>query len=290
MAFPRFSFTKLWTSPADFPTIETDEAQVRADMQALHDEAKDGINSLASALEEPTGASNLGARHPDTGLHYTVQALFAQLFADRHTHSNKSVLDLFTEELKEAYDRLVSLLRGVDHTSAEVAEGDTTGIPTSAAVAQYVRLHGGGGVSGETVSLSLSFSSYTHTTGHSSVTADLPDTNGLSGQIEAVKICGTCVAAIGSWYDTCSLFLSFAAGDSLVLHGSATGFDGGSPRMACLPVAAALYQENGATYNINGLLVWREYGSIDIVFSGMPSCGTTYQIEIVDVGGREFSY
>ena len=44
MSIPKFDFTKHWTNPADFPAIETDEAQVRADMQALHDETRDYFN------------------------------------------------------------------------------------------------------------------------------------------------------------------------------------------------------------------------------------------------------
>lgn len=44
-AFPRLGFTKNWENPADYPTIETDEAKVRQDMQSLHDETKDYINN-----------------------------------------------------------------------------------------------------------------------------------------------------------------------------------------------------------------------------------------------------
>lgn len=43
-AFPRLGFTKNWENPADYPTIETDEAKVRQDMQSLHDETKNYIN------------------------------------------------------------------------------------------------------------------------------------------------------------------------------------------------------------------------------------------------------
>ena len=44
-AFPRLGFTKSWENPEDYPTIETDETQVRKDMQSLHDEVKDYINT-----------------------------------------------------------------------------------------------------------------------------------------------------------------------------------------------------------------------------------------------------
>lgn len=46
MAITTFSFTKDWMNPTDFPTIETSEAQVRADLQILHNETRDKINEL----------------------------------------------------------------------------------------------------------------------------------------------------------------------------------------------------------------------------------------------------
>lgn len=57
VAFKRFQFTKLWTNPLDFPTVELEETQVRADMQELHDQAKDGLNELMGELEKPSAAA-----------------------------------------------------------------------------------------------------------------------------------------------------------------------------------------------------------------------------------------
>ena len=66
MSFNRFDFTKNWENPADFPTYEENEEQVRADMQLLYDELKDGLNNLMTALEKTAnignGASNIGIR------------------------------------------------------------------------------------------------------------------------------------------------------------------------------------------------------------------------------------
>lgn len=42
--FPLLGFSRNWENPADYPTIEPDEAQVRRDMQSLHDEVKDYLN------------------------------------------------------------------------------------------------------------------------------------------------------------------------------------------------------------------------------------------------------
>jgi len=64
MAFTRFKFKKLWTSAKDFPTVEVDETKVRQDMQALHDEAKEGLNKLMDELEAQSGASGVGINMP----------------------------------------------------------------------------------------------------------------------------------------------------------------------------------------------------------------------------------
>ena len=44
MAFTSLAFSKLWTNPTDFPTIELDETQVRADMQLLFNEIQLFLN------------------------------------------------------------------------------------------------------------------------------------------------------------------------------------------------------------------------------------------------------
>lgn len=59
MAFETFEFTKNWENPEDFPTYEPDEAQVRADLQRLHNESRDAINRLAAALNDPGAAAQL---------------------------------------------------------------------------------------------------------------------------------------------------------------------------------------------------------------------------------------
>lgn len=59
MAFEKLQFTKSWTNAQDFPTYEPSEAQVRADLQLLHDEARNGLNKLVDALNDPTAAAQL---------------------------------------------------------------------------------------------------------------------------------------------------------------------------------------------------------------------------------------
>ena len=45
MSLDKLSYSKDWTNPTDFPTVETDEAQVRADQQLLYDEIKTFLNT-----------------------------------------------------------------------------------------------------------------------------------------------------------------------------------------------------------------------------------------------------
>lgn len=71
MAFEKLEFTKNWENAADFPAIETSEAQVRKDMQVLHDETRDALNSVVEKLntkkldEYPSGGTveTLGTDH-----------------------------------------------------------------------------------------------------------------------------------------------------------------------------------------------------------------------------------
>lgn len=79
MGFKRLKFTKLWTRHTDFPTVETDENQVRADMQLLHDEARDNLNGLMDDLEDSGAASSIGAKTPAGGVS-NVQAELDHLY------------------------------------------------------------------------------------------------------------------------------------------------------------------------------------------------------------------
>ena len=44
--YKKAAFSKTWESAEDFPTVELSEEQVRADMQALHDEMKEYVNGV----------------------------------------------------------------------------------------------------------------------------------------------------------------------------------------------------------------------------------------------------
>ena len=51
MSLTRINYTKSWENPADFPTVETSEAKVRADLQELPNQIRDRVNALISELE-----------------------------------------------------------------------------------------------------------------------------------------------------------------------------------------------------------------------------------------------
>lgn len=44
-----YSFTKNWTNPSDFPTVETNEAQVRADLQELPNQLLAMVNEISAS-------------------------------------------------------------------------------------------------------------------------------------------------------------------------------------------------------------------------------------------------
>ena len=85
MAFKRLEFEKDWKNPEDFPTHESSEAQVRADMQYHPDAVKDFINALLSALESRSAAAALGAAGGDDNA-ATVQSIL-----DAHAQSIQKI-------------------------------------------------------------------------------------------------------------------------------------------------------------------------------------------------------
>lgn len=55
MDIEQLNFTKDWTKPEDFPTLETDETKVRSDMQLLFNEIRQYLNGVLSpAVEQET--------------------------------------------------------------------------------------------------------------------------------------------------------------------------------------------------------------------------------------------
>lgn len=81
MAFESFAYSKSWEKPEDFPTYEPDESRVRADLQLLHDEAKDAINRLIDALNDSSAAAQLPFAPVGHLTAQTVQEAIEQVYA-----------------------------------------------------------------------------------------------------------------------------------------------------------------------------------------------------------------
>lgn len=80
MAFARLHYKKDWNNPADFPTHEDSEAQVRLDLQFHPDAVRDYVNdTLLPALEDGRGAVELGTTEG------SLQAVLDQIKADLQT-------------------------------------------------------------------------------------------------------------------------------------------------------------------------------------------------------------
>ena len=74
MAFTRLTYERDWTKAEDFPTYESSEVQVRADMQYHPNAVKEFINTLLTTLEGQTAATSLGASD-ENGLATTMQSV-----------------------------------------------------------------------------------------------------------------------------------------------------------------------------------------------------------------------
>lgn len=102
-SFEKLSFTKDWNNASDFPTYEENEAQVRADMQALHDETKDFINNtLIPGIENLAvpGAGDMRADVYDPG--GMMQDIFA--YARAQATAAVSTARTNTESAVSEYD------------------------------------------------------------------------------------------------------------------------------------------------------------------------------------------
>lgn len=127
--FDKYQFTKDWTNPSDFPTVETDETKVRSDAQLLHNETKNALHKLIDDLAAETAGENIGVVG-EAGAS-TLQAVLGALLLVKHSHGN-------LEEL----ERLVAEFNGMGVTQSLVA--DASKIPTSQAVIDQLDALGAG--------------------------------------------------------------------------------------------------------------------------------------------------
>lgn len=127
--FDKYQFTKDWTNPSDFPTVETDESKVRSDAQLLHNETKNALHKLIDDLAAETAGENIGV--VGEGGASTLQDVLGALLLVKHSHGN-------LEEL----ERIVAEFNGMGVTQSLVA--DASKIPTSQAVIDQLDALGAG--------------------------------------------------------------------------------------------------------------------------------------------------
>lgn len=128
---------------SDTPQLSTYEMQTVLD--ELANMAIDGLNKHIDEEEANTGAINVGATVP-TGFEASenVQSVLNAIAAktrdvsgDKHTHSNKDVLDKITEAAVKDWDNTATLFAAIK-TIQTTLVASTTALPTSSAVANYI--------------------------------------------------------------------------------------------------------------------------------------------------------
>ena len=124
--FTKYQFSKDWRNPTDFPTVETNEAQVREDLQLLHEETKQALWSLIDELTS-VGAAHIGAEQD--GAAVTVQALLSTLWEKAHSHGDLNALE-----------QIITAFTGFSVTDTLV--DDSAKLPTSKAVLEQMRVSG----------------------------------------------------------------------------------------------------------------------------------------------------
>ena len=93
MGFTKFEFTRDWRNDDDFSTVENEESVVRADMQALHNEAKDAVHKLIDEMATTPAAANIGA------IDYNAEPSTVQKALDTLTLKVKEAVDVNTDAL-----------------------------------------------------------------------------------------------------------------------------------------------------------------------------------------------
>ena len=128
----------------DTPNMTANELQER--MDSLPNLGIDKLNELIDALNAETAAGNVGMTVP-TGVNATqptVSAVINAIILDwslnttnRHTHSNKAVIDTITSTMLDNYSALVTLFASIASIASTISNNDTA-LPTSKAVKDFV--------------------------------------------------------------------------------------------------------------------------------------------------------
>lgn len=128
----------------DTPNMTANELQER--MDSLPNLGIDKLNELIDALNAITAAGNVGMTIPSgvSTTQATVQGVVNAMVLDwslntanRHSHSNKAVLDGITQDALNSYSALVTLLTGIASISNTITN-NSAALPTDKAVHDYV--------------------------------------------------------------------------------------------------------------------------------------------------------
>lgn len=129
---------------SDTPQLSTFEMQTVLD--ELANMAIDGLNKHIDEESSDKGAVNIGAEVPNgfdssANVQSIMNALAAKVrdvTSDKHSHSNKDVLDKITESAVENWDNTSSLLSAISAIQTELTQ-TATALPTSLAVVKYIQ-------------------------------------------------------------------------------------------------------------------------------------------------------
>ncbi len=137
-AFPMLGFSKSWRNKDDYPTIELEEAKVRDDMQSLHDEVKDYINTklipavLAEDATEEARAAAEEARSNAEAERQSAEEDRASAEATRQSNEE-------TRQSNEAARVAAEALRASAETAREQAESGRVTAEEARATAESLR-------------------------------------------------------------------------------------------------------------------------------------------------------
>lgn len=131
------------TGLPDTPLLTTTEMQEQ--MDSLPNLAIDGVNRLIDELENVYGAQSIGMTVPPAvtaqpNVYSIINALALLVTSTlnaKHYHANKTVLDNITTQFLTDANSIVSMLSNIDEIQGYLVS-DSTAIPTSAAVANFV--------------------------------------------------------------------------------------------------------------------------------------------------------
>lgn len=105
MAFQKLNYDKDWTSAEDFPTYESDEVQVRKDMQYHPNAIRDFINALLDTLTGKNAAAEIGAVNGEGG-----------------ASTMQTVLDAHAQTMEDLREEITSVANGGVPLSEQSAE------------------------------------------------------------------------------------------------------------------------------------------------------------------------